>query len=264
MQQIHGPLMVGSSGTDVRIVQESLNRTHSQEQIVTDGMFGAHTEAAVRGFQKLRNLVCDGIVGPRTAAALGLGYVALAPVQSVSEIRRRQLRAASDPDDLPDDEHELAASGVDEQGGAAQALAAAVISCYTRIVRRLKLKIKNTSGVSKAHQILMTGMLVQCYARGIGAVSLASRSPDATTVATSIVNSTCWWGEALCGCSVLLNTSAALADQQLAAKFRLMGARIVGNGGAAAAKARALFQGSGERLDLVLPAIMAKLTEAIR
>lgn len=50
MQQIHGPLMVGSSGEDVKIVQSILNRAFPAGQIATDGMFEVRTEAAVRAF----------------------------------------------------------------------------------------------------------------------------------------------------------------------------------------------------------------------
>lgn len=50
VQQIHGPLMVGSSGEDVKIVQSILNRAFPAGQIATDGMFEVRTEAAVRAF----------------------------------------------------------------------------------------------------------------------------------------------------------------------------------------------------------------------
>jgi N-acetyl-anhydromuramyl-L-alanine amidase AmpD len=40
--------------------------------VPVDGMFGAHTEAALRAFQSSRNIVPDGIVGPKTWAELDL------------------------------------------------------------------------------------------------------------------------------------------------------------------------------------------------
>ena len=53
----------GAIGELVRQVQARLG-------IVQDAVFGARTEAAVRAFQRARNLVPDGIIGPRTWAAL--------------------------------------------------------------------------------------------------------------------------------------------------------------------------------------------------
>lgn len=41
-------------------------------QIEADGIFGSMTEAAVRAFQRTQGLVDDGIVGPKTWAALGV------------------------------------------------------------------------------------------------------------------------------------------------------------------------------------------------
>jgi len=59
----------GASGADVRYLQEQLNSDFGAGLSV-DGDFGARTEAAVRGYQASRNLGADGIVGPRTWAAL--------------------------------------------------------------------------------------------------------------------------------------------------------------------------------------------------
>jgi peptidoglycan hydrolase-like protein with peptidoglycan-binding domain len=53
----------GDRGDDVKTVQTKLG-------IAVDGIFGANTEAAVRQFQRTKQLVPDGIVGPRTWAAL--------------------------------------------------------------------------------------------------------------------------------------------------------------------------------------------------
>jgi hypothetical protein len=76
---ITGPLSVGSRGPDVRTLQEALNRTVPPPRLQADGAFGIKTDAAVRAFQRSKNLKSDGIVGPRTAAALGLRYTAGAP-----------------------------------------------------------------------------------------------------------------------------------------------------------------------------------------
>lgn len=53
----------GDSGELVRVVQARCG-------VETDGVFGALTEAAVRRFQRDQQLVPDGIVGPKTWAAI--------------------------------------------------------------------------------------------------------------------------------------------------------------------------------------------------
>jgi hypothetical protein len=55
----------GSTGNDVKTLQMRL-------AISVDGSFGPVTEAAVIAFQKTAGLVADGVVGPKTWAALGL------------------------------------------------------------------------------------------------------------------------------------------------------------------------------------------------
>lgn len=57
-----------SKGNDVKYVQFALNERGYG--LTIDGIFGAKTEAAVRDFQSVKKLVCDGIVGPATIAAL--------------------------------------------------------------------------------------------------------------------------------------------------------------------------------------------------
>lgn len=63
---------VGSQGTEVRQVQTKL-----QEQGLfsgkIDGIFGSETKAAVVKFQRQQGLTPDGIAGPRTLRALGIG-----------------------------------------------------------------------------------------------------------------------------------------------------------------------------------------------
>ncbi|MDB5511020.1 MAG: hypothetical protein JWR08_503 [Enterovirga sp.] len=64
----------GSTGPEVRALQARLNEVHKPyPPLKVDGIFGALTEAAVRGFQTRRNLKVDGIVGPKTQAALTAG-----------------------------------------------------------------------------------------------------------------------------------------------------------------------------------------------
>jgi len=77
---VTGPLAIGSRGQSVTLVQEGLNRANVTPRLKCDGAFGINTDAAVRAFQKRKHLQVDGIVGPRTTAALGFRYVAGAPV----------------------------------------------------------------------------------------------------------------------------------------------------------------------------------------
>ena len=53
----------------IRWLQTSLNSTLGLN-LKVDGIMGAHTRSAIRSFQQQQGLVADGIVGPRTAAAL--------------------------------------------------------------------------------------------------------------------------------------------------------------------------------------------------
>ena len=53
----------GAKGDLVKTIQAKIG-------VASDGNFGPGTEAAVRAFQRARNLVPDGIVGPGTWKAL--------------------------------------------------------------------------------------------------------------------------------------------------------------------------------------------------
>jgi len=64
-------LRVGSTGANVRMIQERLNSIGTGlPALATDGIFGPRTEAAVIAFQRRFNLVPDGIVGPITWAEI--------------------------------------------------------------------------------------------------------------------------------------------------------------------------------------------------
>lgn len=65
------PLRLGSVGDDVRTVQIRLNRISNNypsipKIVLTDGIFGNDTEAAVRRFQEIFGLTVDGVVGRAT------------------------------------------------------------------------------------------------------------------------------------------------------------------------------------------------------
>lgn len=63
-------LSVGDRGQQVRRLQEALNARG--EHLITDGIFGAGTHAAVVAFQARNGLAPDGVVGRLTREALGL------------------------------------------------------------------------------------------------------------------------------------------------------------------------------------------------
>ena len=83
----------GSQGEDVRALQEMLNKLGFSCG-KADGIFGKNTEAAVKAFQAINGLTCDGIAGPQTLKLLAA--------------------RAADPDtpELPedDDEHDPSAA----------------------------------------------------------------------------------------------------------------------------------------------------------
>lgn len=64
-------LKLGSAGSQVRALQSRLIQWGYLDGSA-DGVFGSRTEAAVRYFQRRNGLTADGVVGPATAAALGI------------------------------------------------------------------------------------------------------------------------------------------------------------------------------------------------
>jgi Putative peptidoglycan binding domain len=63
----------GDTGEDVRVLQGVLvKRGYATLESQVDGIFGRATEAFVVHFQWRHGLNVDGVVGPRTRAALGL------------------------------------------------------------------------------------------------------------------------------------------------------------------------------------------------
>lgn len=64
-------LRYGSRSDKVKELQQKLKRWGYYTGSI-DGIFGSGTQAAVKNFQKKNGLTADGIVGPKTAAALGM------------------------------------------------------------------------------------------------------------------------------------------------------------------------------------------------
>lgn len=73
----------GSRGDKVRIVQTRLKRWGYYTG-ATDGIYGSKTYAAVIKFQKANGLKADGIVGPKTAAALGISVSSASKANAAS------------------------------------------------------------------------------------------------------------------------------------------------------------------------------------
>lgn len=75
------PLRLGSTGNDVRTIQNQLNRIAdnypSINKVRVDGVYGEQTEEAVIRFQQIFNLTVDGVVGFSTWYAISNIYVAV-------------------------------------------------------------------------------------------------------------------------------------------------------------------------------------------
>jgi peptidoglycan hydrolase-like protein with peptidoglycan-binding domain len=71
MNQMPSMLRRGSAGSEVERLQRDLVRLgYTIGSAGVDGIFGDNTETAVLQFQKDRNLIADGVVGPQTGRAL--------------------------------------------------------------------------------------------------------------------------------------------------------------------------------------------------
>jgi len=81
-QSVPATIRLGAKGSTVSLAQRSLNEFYQQSRVAEDGVFNAALDLAVREFQRNnkdadgKQLVIDGIVGPRTwSALLGLPRV---------------------------------------------------------------------------------------------------------------------------------------------------------------------------------------------
>lgn len=97
------PLSVGSSGQDVRIIQQQLNRIRVNYPAIpainrVDGIFGSETQSAVRSFQRIFDLTPDGVVGKSTWYRISYIYVAVKKLGELnSEGEKPQYDDASFP-----------------------------------------------------------------------------------------------------------------------------------------------------------------------
>ena len=88
-------LKKGSRGDEVMTLQKKLKQWGYYDGAV-DGVYGSGTERAVQYFQRKNGLTADGIVGAKTAAALGMslsGSGQTAPADNSSDRSVRLLAA---------------------------------------------------------------------------------------------------------------------------------------------------------------------------
>ncbi len=91
--QTRPTLYWGSRGDNVRLVQWKLQSWGYYRGRI-DGIFGTQTSQAVRRFQARNGLTPDGLVGPRTWAALGFGTAAPAATRVRAQSSRGVSRSA--------------------------------------------------------------------------------------------------------------------------------------------------------------------------
>lgn len=99
---VHADVERGDTGPEVRQVQEHL-RWYGYS-VAVDGQFGRQTERAVRHYQRSNRLTADGVVGPLTAAALGIRGEQITVTQPPAPpvLTVEQIIRAAWPDHLED------------------------------------------------------------------------------------------------------------------------------------------------------------------
>lgn len=93
------PLCLGSSGEPVRALQTILNGSQLALgiKLVVDGRFGKMTQIALIAFQRRKGLKADGVVGPKTAQALGMQYRPINELPYTIRYDKPPLPAATPP-----------------------------------------------------------------------------------------------------------------------------------------------------------------------
>ena len=66
-------LSKGAKGKQVAVLQKALNKNGTKPKLKEDSDFGPLTDAAVRAYQKKNKMKVDGIIGPNSSFALGIG-----------------------------------------------------------------------------------------------------------------------------------------------------------------------------------------------
>ena len=84
-------LKKGSRGDEVMTLQKKLKQWGYYDGAV-DGVYGSGTERAVQYFQRKNGLVADGIVGTKTAAALGMTLSGSGQTTQVDSSSDRNIR----------------------------------------------------------------------------------------------------------------------------------------------------------------------------
>ena len=96
------PLRIGSSGGEVRLIQQQLNAISRDYPLIPrisqpDGTFGVETQEAVRAFQRTFNLLEDGIVGKATWYKISYIYTA---VLKLAELNSEGIKIQDVPTEL--------------------------------------------------------------------------------------------------------------------------------------------------------------------
>src|SRR5205807_7854914 len=113
-------LKQGSSGPDVTELQQKLKDLGFDPNGV-DGNFGPGTKAAVIAFQQSKGLQADGIAGPATLAALGMG-----DGQASGDASSSASSDAAGDEDAASGDSASGDSASGDTGGAASATAGAL------------------------------------------------------------------------------------------------------------------------------------------
>jgi hypothetical protein len=169
-----GLLKTGSRGKTVEDLQRELKAAGCDPKGV-DGQFGAKTKNAVEAFQRKHHLTADGVVGPKTWAALGGDKYesapknkapAKAPAKKPAAPAKGTNAASQAEKYLGKYESQLEAAGVTERG---VSLSHSCANFVSAMLRKAGVKIAHTDGV--------TSLASELRAKGWHTVSLKNAKP---------------------------------------------------------------------------------------